>query len=79
MRGRWAEQCAAAGKYDPELGKLTGSGANVDRAGMLLDDDVMADRQAKPGTLARRFGREEGREHLLLHLAARCRCRCRGF
>src|SRR5580704_14219615 len=32
---------------------------------MLLDDDVMAERETKPGSLTRRLGRKEGIEHLL--------------
>ncbi len=35
---------------------------------MLLDDDVVAERKAKPRPLARRFGREEWIEHFLLDL-----------
>ena len=37
-------------------------------AGMLLDDDVVAERQAEAGPFAGRLGREERIEHLLLHL-----------
>jgi hypothetical protein len=35
---------------------------------MLFDDDVVADGQAKSGALSGWFGREEGIEHLLLHV-----------
>ena len=35
---------------------------------MLLDDDVVADRQAKSRALAGGLGREERIEHLFLHL-----------
>ena len=35
---------------------------------MLLDDDVMTDREAKTGALASRLGRKEGIEHLFLYL-----------
>jgi len=34
---------------------------------MLLDEDVVADREAEAGALSRRFGREERVEHLLFH------------
>src|SRR5260221_407551 len=34
---------------------------------MLLDDDVMAQRKAEPGALARGLGREERIEHLCLY------------
>ena len=40
---------------------------------MLLDDDVVTDRQAKSGTLAGGFGREERVEHLLLYLGRNAR------
>ena len=35
---------------------------------MLLDDDVVTDREAKAGALSGWFGREEGIEHLLLYI-----------
>jgi hypothetical protein len=35
---------------------------------MLLDDDVVTDREAKPGPFSGRLGREERVKHLLLHL-----------
>ena len=35
---------------------------------MLLDDDVVADREAKAGALSGRFGREEWVEHLFFHI-----------
>jgi hypothetical protein len=35
---------------------------------MLFDDDVVADRETKPGALSGRFGGEERVEHLVLHL-----------
>ena len=35
---------------------------------MLLDDDVVTNRQAEPGPFASRLGRKERVEHLLLHL-----------
>ena len=34
---------------------------------MLLNDDIVADRKTKTGTLSSWFGRKEGIEHLLLH------------
>ena len=62
------ERCGAARQHDAELGELAGLRLDLDRAGMLLHDDVVAERQAKPGAFAGRLGREEGIEHLLLHL-----------
>ena len=35
---------------------------------MLLDEDVVADREAKAGALTRRFGREEWVEHLFFDI-----------
>jgi hypothetical protein len=35
---------------------------------MLLDDDVVADGEAQPGTFAGRFRREERVEHLFFHV-----------
>ena len=35
---------------------------------MLLDDDVMTDRETKPGPFSRRLRREERIEHFVLHL-----------
>ena len=43
---------ARARQNDPEFGELTGLGIDLDRPGMLLDDDVMAEGQAKPGAFA---------------------------
>ena len=38
---------------------------DLDRAAMLLGDDVVADREAEPGALAGRLGREERLEQLV--------------
>ena len=59
---------AAARQHDPEFGELAGLGVDLDRAGMLFHDDVVAERQAEAGSFAGRLGREERIEHLLLHL-----------
>src|SRR5579871_965452 len=58
----------ASRQYDGELGKFSGHGVDVDRATVLLHDDVVRHRQSKPGAFAGRLGGEEGIEHLLLHL-----------
>src|SRR5262249_45622335 len=47
---------------------FSGGSVDIDRSAMLLDDDVMADRQAQPCPFARRFGGEERVEHALPHL-----------
>ena len=49
---------------DREFDELTLSTVDLDRAAVLLGNDVPADRQAKTGALAGRLGREEGREQL---------------
>src|SRR5215217_185247 len=48
-----------AWQADGELGERAGFALDRDRAAMLLGDDVVADRQAEPGALAGRLGREE--------------------
>ena len=53
---------------DPDFRELTGLRLDLDRAAMLLNDDVVTDRQAKPSTFARRLGGEERVEHLFLHI-----------
>ena len=44
-----------------------GSRIDLDRTGMLLDDDVVTERKAEPGAFAGRLGGEERIEHLFLH------------
>src|SRR5262249_23412629 len=53
---------------DPDLGKFSGLCLDLDHAGVLLDDDVVADREAKTGALPARLGGEERIEHLVFHL-----------
>src|SRR5262249_14160490 len=43
-------------------------GIDLYRPGMLFDDDVVSDGQAKASALSSRFCREEGIEHLFLYL-----------
>ena len=59
---------AVAGQNDSELGELTRLCFDFDRACMLVDDDVMAERQAEARSLSRRLRCEERGEHLGLHL-----------
>ena len=59
---------AARGRTILKLGKFTGLSIDLDRPAMLLDDDVVTDRQAKTGAFPGRFGGEERIEHLFLHL-----------
>ena len=53
---------------DLELSETPGLRLDIDAAAMLFYDDVVAHRQAKPGTFARRFGREERVEYFLFDL-----------
>jgi hypothetical protein len=46
-------------KPDRELDELAGRAVDLDRAAMLLGDDVPADPETQPGPLAGRLGREE--------------------
>src|SRR5215831_17148993 len=53
-----------ARQYNPDFGELAGLRIDLYRPRMLLDNDVVSDRQAKAGTFPGRFCREEGIEHL---------------
>jgi hypothetical protein len=48
-----------------ELSELAGPAIDTDRAAMLLGHDVVADREAKAGSLASRLGREERLKELI--------------
>ena len=61
-------QTPGARQNDPNFGELAGLCVDLNRPAMLLDDDVVTDRQPKPRTLAGGLGREEGVEYLFLHL-----------
>jgi len=52
-------------QYDLELSEKSGLRIDIDAAAVLLYDDVVAHRQAKPGTFARGLGREERIEYFL--------------
>ena len=54
-----------AGQADRELGEFADLAVDLDRAAMLLGDDVIADREAEPGAFAGRLGREERLEQLV--------------
>src|SRR5262249_491505 len=56
-----------ARQNDPDFGELAGLGVDLDRAAMLLHDDVVTDGQPKSGAFSRGFRCEEGVEHLLFH------------
>src|SRR4029077_1445243 len=55
------------GQDNPDFGELAEMGINVDCACMLLDNDVMADGEAKTGAFSGWFGREKRVEHLFFH------------
>ena len=53
---------------DPDLSVLAGLRIDLDRTAMLLDDDIVADGEAKAGAFSGGLRREEGIENLFLHL-----------
>jgi hypothetical protein len=55
-------------QYDLELSEKSGLRLDIYAAAVLLYDDVVAHRQAKPGTFARGLGREKRVEYLLFDL-----------
>ena len=57
-----------AGQSDGELSVLADPAIDGDRTAMLLGHDVIADREAKTGSLASRFGGEERLEQFVLDL-----------
>src|SRR5689334_21308709 len=57
-----------AGQSDGELSVLADTAVDLDRAAMLLGHDVIADREAKTGSLAGRLCREERLEQLVFDL-----------
>src|SRR3974390_363824 len=63
----------SARKDDFDLGELAQPGINLDRTGVLLDDDVMADGEAKPGTFPGWFGCEEWIEHFFPYVGRNAR------
>src|SRR5579863_9560162 len=55
----------STGQSDRELGELADAAVDLDRTTVLLGHDVIADREAEPGALAGRLGREERLEQLI--------------
>ena len=60
-------EAAVRGRIDPDFGELARLRIDLDRAAMLLDDDIVTDREPEPGAFSGGLGREERIEHLLLH------------
>src|SRR5262249_18800096 len=56
-------------QHHSDFGEFAWFSKDLDRAAMLLDDDVVTDGETKPGTLSGRLRREEWIEHLLLHVS----------
>jgi hypothetical protein len=67
-RLRISNEHPRAGQNNPDFGELARLRIDLDCARMLLDDDVVADGEAKAGAFSRRLGREERVEHLFLHV-----------
>src|SRR5262249_47974936 len=62
-----------ARQNNAEFGELARFGIDLDGAGMLFDNDIVAQRQAEPGAFAGWLGGEERIEHLLLHFRRNAR------
>src|SRR5258705_13736937 len=65
---RSSDEHSSAWQNNPDFGELPRLRIDFNCARMLLDDDVVAERKAKAGTLSSRFGREERVEHLCFHV-----------
>src|SRR5580704_14964146 len=61
---RFGRLCRRPRQNNPEFRELPGSSVDLYRPGVLLDDDVVTDRQAKARTLARRLGGKKRIEDL---------------
>ena len=57
----------------PDFGELAGLRVHLNRPAMLLDDDVVADGEAKSGAFAGGLGCKERIEDLFLHLGQNTR------
>src|SRR6516164_4172994 len=55
-------------QYHPDFSEPPRHRVNLDRAAMLLDNDVVTDREPKPRALSGRLRREKWIEHLLPHV-----------
>src|SRR5579862_7873899 len=68
MISRFAEGRPFTRQNNPKFGELAGLGIDLYGPAMLLDDDVMADREPKPRTFTRWLGGEKRIEHLFPNL-----------
>src|SRR5262245_41738497 len=64
----FSDKSSRAWQDNPDFGELARLRIDLDCARMLLHDDVVADGEAKAGSLSRRLGREERVEHPFLHV-----------
>jgi hypothetical protein len=65
---RFNDEISRAQQSDADLGELSGRRVDLNRPAMLLDDNVVADREAKTGALSGRLCGEEGVEHLVFDI-----------
>ena len=63
--GRFSDEPGRARKNNPDFGELAGLRIDLDRAHMLLYNNVVSDGQTKAGALSSRFCCEERIEHLV--------------
>ena len=66
---RFGDERGRARKNNFDFGELAGLRIDLYRPCMLLHDDVVSDGEAKASAFPGRLGREEGIEHLFLHLS----------
>jgi hypothetical protein len=60
-----SDERSGARQYNANLGEFTRLSVNLDRSGMLLDNDVVTNRETKPGAFTSRLGCEERVEYFL--------------
>src|SRR5262245_26227507 len=65
---RALDEQSSARQNNRDFGELAQLGIDFDCACMLLDDDVVADGEAKAGAFSSRFGRKERVEHLFFYV-----------
>src|SRR5215471_19383607 len=71
--GLTSDEYSDARQDNPDFGELARLRINLDRAAMLLDDDVVTDGEAEAGPFSCGLRREEGIEHFLFHLGRNAR------
>ena len=66
--GRSGNQRSHSRQSHPDFGELAGLRIDLDRATMLLHNDVVTDGESEPRSFSGRLGCEERVEHLFPHL-----------